>query len=246
MQQLLRATSWRSLNLNETVYIVIQIFLDTETTGIDASAGHRIIELGATVVRDGMHTNEEFHQLLNPERDIDAEASLIHGFTHDDLVNEPRFSEIANAFIDFIRGHEVFMHNAAFDIQFIDAELQRANRTERMADLCQVTDTMALAKEIHKSGQVSLDALCSKYGVDRTDRDKHGALLDSQLLAEVYLRMLESKNSLLGELEEPEEIYEQPRFLKLSRESPLVIRASADELAAHEEYVQELTDGTKP
>ena len=223
---------------------MIQVFLDTETTGIDASAGHRIIELGATVVKDGMHTNEEFHQLLNPERDIDAAASSIHGFTLDDLLNEPRFREIADSFVAFIRGREVFMHNASFDIQFIDAEFQRANRTERMADLCIVTDTMALAKQIHKSGQVSLDALCSKYGVDRTDRDKHGALLDSQLLAEVYLRMLESKNSLLGELEESEDVYEQPRFVEFKREKPLVIHATDVESAAHEKYMRELSEGT--
>ena len=222
---------------------MIQVFLDTETTGIDVSSGHRIIELGATVVKDGMHTNEEFHQLLNPDREIDEGASLIHGFTLEDLVNEPRFREVADSFIAFIRGRDVLMHNAPFDLQFIDAEFQRAGRTERMTDICNVTDTMALAKEIHKSGQVSLDALCSRYGVDRTDRDKHGALLDSQLLAEVYLRMLESKNSLLGELEESEESYEQPRFLELRRENPLVIRATDDELAAHEAYLRELFEG---
>lgn len=221
---------------------MIQVFLDTETTGIDVAAGHRIIELGATVVRDGMHTSEEFHQLLNPERDIDPEASEIHGITADQLVNEPRFGEIADAFIDFIRGKEVFMHNASFDVRFIDAEFEHANRSERMSELCRVTDTMTLAKEIHKSGQVSLDALCSKYAVDRTDRDKHGALLDSQLLAEVYLRMLESKNSLLGELEESVDVYEQPRFLKLQRTNPPVVRATEDELRAHEKYMRELLD----
>lgn len=220
---------------------LIQVFLDTETTGIDVSAGHRIIELGATVVRDGMHTNEEFHQLLNPERDIDPEASEVHGITIEMLADEPRFRDVADAFIAFINGREVFMHNATFDVQFIDAEFQNANRPERMADLCHVTDTMTLAKEIHKSGQVSLDALCSKYAVDRTDRDKHGALLDSQLLAEVYLRMLESKNSLLGELEESEETYEQPRFLNLQRKNPLVIRATNAELAEHERYMQKLS-----
>ena len=222
--------------------MLIQVFLDTETTGIDVSTGHRIIELGATVVKDGMHTNEEFHQLLNPEREVDPEASLIHGFRLEDLVNQPRFHEIADVFIDFIRGREVFMHNAAFDVRFIDSEFERAGRTERMASLCRVTDTMDLAKEIHKSGQVSLDALCSKYAVDRTDRDKHGALLDSQLLAEVYLRMLESKNSLLGELEESVEVYEQPRFLELQRENPLVIRATNDELAEHEDYMRKLRE----
>ena len=222
---------------------MIQIFLDTETTGIEVSAGHRIIELGATVVRDGMHTNEEFHQLLNPDREVDPEASLIHGFTLADLTDHPRFSEIADEFIDFIRGREVFMHNAEFDIRFIDAELARLNRPERISDLCQVTDTMVLAKEIHKSGQVSLDALCSKYAVDRTDRDKHGALLDSQLLAEVYLRMLESKNSLLDELEESVELFEEPRFVELRRENPLVVRATAEELAAHNDYIRKLERG---
>ena len=231
-------------DLDSEDFQLIQVFLDTETTGIDVSAGHRIIELGATVVRDGMHTNEEFHQLLNPERDIDPEASEIHGITFEMLANEPRFRDVADHFIDFIRGREVFMHNAAFDVRFIDAEFQYANRPERMADLCRITDTMTLAKEIHKSGQVSLDALCSKYSVDRTDRDKHGALLDSQLLAEVYLRMLESKNSLLGELEEAAEVYEEPRFLKIQRENPLVIHATDKELAAHEEFMRKLAAET--
>lgn len=223
---------------------MIQVFLDTETTGIDVSTGHRVIELGATVVKDGMHTNEEFHQLLNPEREVDPEASLIHGFTLEDLVDQPLFHEIADAFVEFIRGREVFMHNASFDVRFIDSEFEHAGRSERMRDLCNVTDTMELAKEVHKSGQVSLDALCSKYAVDRTDRDKHGALLDSQLLAEVYLRMLESKNSLLGELEESVETYEQPRFIAIQRENPLVVRATSDELAAHEVYMRKLQKTT--
>ena len=221
---------------------MIQIFLDTETTGIDPSSGHRVIELGATVVKDGMHTNEEFHQLLNPEREVDAAATAIHGFTLEDLANQPKFRDVADAFIAFIRGRDVFMHNAAFDVRFLNTEFELTGRPERMEDICNVSDTMALAKELHKSGQVSLDALCSKYGVDRTDRDKHGALLDSQLLAEVYLRMLESKNNLLGDLEESEEIFEQVRFLDHERQNPLVIRATEEELDAHDAYMRKLAD----
>ncbi len=221
---------------------MIQVFLDTETTGLDPEAGHRIIELGATVVKDGMHTAEEFHRLLNPEREIDDAATEIHGFTLDDLIEKPRFIDVVSEFIEFIREREVLIHNAAFDIAFIDAEFERADRSERMHDLCQITDTLKLAKEIHPSGQVNLNALCNRYSVDRSDRDKHGALLDSQLLAEVYLRMLESKNDLLGELEETEEVFEQSRLLNIQRENPVIVRATSEELEAHAAYMAKLAE----
>ena len=216
------------------------VFLDTETTGINVDDGHRVIELGATVVQDGMHTSEEFHQLLNPERDIDAAATEIHGFSLDDLVDQPLFRDVADDFLEFIRGHSVFMHNAEFDMRFLDAELERADRPERIGDICGVTDTLKLAKELHKNSQVNLDALCRKYSVDRSDRDKHGALLDSQLLAEVYLRMVESKNSLLVDIDDADEIYEVPRLLDIHRPNPLVVRATPDELAEHDAYMKDL------
>ncbi|MYD43769.1 MAG: DNA polymerase III subunit epsilon [Gammaproteobacteria bacterium] len=219
---------------------MIKVFLDTETTGIDPNDGHRVIELGATVVEDGMHTAEEFHQLLNPEREIDEAASEIHGFRLTDLADKPKFAEIADAFIEFIRGREVFMHNAAFDVRFLDAEFERANRTERMSTLCNVTDTLALAKQVNKTGQVSLNALCTKFGVDRSDREKHGALLDSQLLAEVYLRMIESKNSLMDEFDEEENVFEETRLFEFDRSAKLIVRATPAELDAHEKYLSKI------
>ena len=208
---------------------------------MDPFAGHRIIELGATVVKDGMHTDEEFHQLLNPEREIDEAASEVHGFTLEDLVDQPSFADIADDFVAFVEDREVLIHNAAFDVPFLDEEFKRAERPERMETLCQIVDTMTLAKEVHKSGQINLNALCTKYGVDLTDRDKHGALLDSQLLAEVYLRMLESKNSLLGDFEEEEAQFEEPRFLQLDRSHAVVIEATPEETAAHEAYLERIT-----
>ena len=220
----------------------LQVFLDTETTGIDPQAGHRIIELGATVVRDGMHTAEEFHQLLNPQRAIDEAATEVHGYTQSDLADQPRFAEIADDFVEFVRGREILIHNAAFDVPFLDSEFERAGRPERMNNLCQIIDTMVLAKQLHKNGQVNLNALCNKYSVDRSDRDKHGALLDSQLLAEVYLRMQESKNSLLGDIEEPEDLFEEPRFLELARTNARVVRATSEELAAHQAYLSMLAN----
>lgn len=207
---------------------------------------HRIIELGATVVDDGMHTDEEFHQLLNPGREIDEAATAVHGFTLLDLADKPSFAEVADEFVEFIASRHVFMHNAPFDIAFLDSEFVRAGRTERMDDLCEITDTMKLAKQLHRSGQVNLNALCNKYGVDRSEREKHGALLDSQLLAEVYLRMLESQNSLLGDLEVADELFEEPKLLQLERHNPVVVRASPDEIAAHESYLNRIASMNKP
>lgn len=219
---------------------MIQVFLDTETTGIDPSEGHRIIELGATVVEDGMHTGEEFHELLNPERDVDVAATEVHGFTLADLADQPRFEDIVERFVAFISGREVFIHNANFDVPFLDSEFARAQRPERMATLCTVTDTMELAKRVHKTGQVNLDTLCNKHGVDRSDREKHGALLDAQLLAEVYLRMLEASNTLLGDYEEEDEVLEEPRFLHIKRDTKLVVRATPADVQAHEAYLAKL------
>lgn len=219
---------------------MIQVFLDTETTGMSVDDDHRIIELGATVVDDGMPTREEFHELLNPDRDIDEAASAVHGFTWLDLTDKPRFSAIADQFVRFVQNRQVFMHNAPFDVAFIDSEFERADRPERMADICQVTDTMVLAKQLHRSGQVNLNSLCNKYGVDRTDREQHGALLDSRLLAEVYLRMRESQNSLLGDFEVNEQLFEEPRLLNLEGRKPLIRRANEEEQAAHAAYMQKL------
>lgn len=218
-----------------------QVFLDTETTGIDVGAGHRVIEIGATVVRNGMHTGEEYHQLLNPEREIDEAASKVHGFLLADLEDKPLFQDVVEDFVGFIQGKQVLMHNAAFDVRFLDAEFERIGRDERMSSVAEVIDTMKLAKETHKTGQINLDVLCNRYSVDRSGRDKHGALLDAQLLSEVYLRMLESRNSLLGDFEDKvEQIFFEPTLLDRPRSKKLVIKATEEQLATHEAYMERL------
>ena len=218
----------------------LQVFLDTETTGKESEAGHRVIEIGATVVNNGMHTGEEFHELLNPEREIDEAATQVHGFTWDDLIDKPHFEDIVERFLQFVQGKRVFMHNAAFDVQFLDSELELLNRPERMSAICSVVDTMELAKQVNKTGQVNLDVLCTRYGVDRTDRDKHGALLDAQLLSEVYLRMIESRNTLLQDVEDVNSEQFEPVLLSRPNRKLNVVYATEHELKAHEEYLLKL------
>ena len=222
--------------------MVAKVFLDTETSGLNVEEGHRIIEIGATVVDGGLHTGEEFHELLNPEREIDREASEVHGFTLSDLRDKPSFGEVADRFLDFIAGKDVYIHNATFDVTFIDSELSMTGQSEHMADVCTIHDTMDLAKKVHRGGLINLDSLCSKYGVDKTERDKHGALLDAQLLSEVYLRMIESTESLLGLSEEEKEVSIEAEPITFARTNIRVVKATTEELEAHNEYLTKLRD----
>lgn len=172
-----------------------QIVLDTETTGLEPSEGHRIIEIGC-VVMEQRRVVDQLHWYLNPERDIDEGAYAVHGISRASLADKPRFAERAGDLLDFLRGHEVLIHNAAFDVGFLDHELGWAGLTERIGALCTVTDTWALAKRKHPGQKNSLDALCKRYLVDNSNRELHGALLDAQLLAEVYLALTGGQESL--------------------------------------------------
>ena len=166
-----------------------QVVLDTETTGLEPAEGHRIIEIGCLELVDRRLTGRQFHKYLNPERAVEAGALEVHGLDDEFLADQPRFGDISDEFVAFIRDAELIIHNAAFDVGFLDAELARLETPLRVADLATVLDTLELARELHPGQRNSLDALCKRYEVDNSNRSLHGALLDAELLADVYLLM---------------------------------------------------------
>jgi DNA polymerase-3 subunit epsilon len=175
-----------------------QVVLDTETTGLEVVRGHRIIEIGCVELVNRRHTNRSFHRYVQPDREIDEAATEVHGITNERLADEPRFGEIVDEFVDFIAGAELVIHNADFDIGFLDQEFFNAGReSTTIADLCPVIDTLPMARQIHPGQRNSLDALCKRYHIDNSGRDFHGALLDAQLLADVYLAMTGGQGALL-------------------------------------------------
>jgi len=166
-----------------------QLILDTETTGISPESGHRVIEIGVVEIIDRRLTGNDYQTYLNPDRKIDPATIPIHGITDDFVSNKPKFSEVISEFIDYIEGSEVIMHNAPFDSSFINKELELLGYKDRLEDLCEITDSLTLAREKHPGQRNSLDALINRYEVDGTSRDVHGALIDAKLLARVYLLM---------------------------------------------------------
>jgi DNA polymerase-3 subunit epsilon len=214
-----------------------QIFIDTETTGLEPKLGHRIIEIAAVEMHSRGLTGRRFHYYLNPERDIEEGALQVHGLTVEFLQDKRKFHEVAHEFLEFITGAEVIMHNAAFDVAFLDHELTRAE-LQPLADYCHsVTDTLKIAKELHPGKRNNLDALCERYEVDNTRRTLHGALLDAQLLAEVYLAMTRGQDSLLMELEAAEPL-DAAMVLALRELKLVVMTATAEELEAHEQQLE--------
>jgi DNA polymerase III subunit epsilon len=167
-----------------------QIVLDTETTGLDPQDGHRIIEIGCVELIDRRLTGNNFHRYLQPDREIDAGAADVHGITNAFLADKPRFAEVAEVFLRYVEGAELVIHNAAFDVGFLDRELAGWDAEgPRIGDICEVTDTLVMARRLHPGQRNSLDALCKRYGVENRHRDLHGALLDAEILADVYLAM---------------------------------------------------------
>lgn len=215
-----------------------QVVLDTETTGI--GEGHRIIEIGCVEVIERKLTGRQYHVYIDPQRDIDPEAANVHGITNEWLQerNAPVFARIVDEFREFIQGAELVIHNAAFDIGMMDAEFRRLNLSPTR-EFCGVLDTLLLAREMHPGARNSLDALCKRYDVDNSQRELHGALLDAQILAEVYLMMTGGQTALaLPDEEQAEEIVEVDLGdLDLSTLELRVVKASADELAAHEKML---------
>jgi DNA polymerase-3 subunit epsilon len=178
-----------------------QIVLDTETTGLESARGHRIIEVGCIELRNRRATGRHFHRYLNPEREVDEGARAVHGKSLADLVHHPRFAEVAEELVAFISGAELVIHNAPFDVGFLDAEFARlsagaAGAVTSIAALCRITDTLALARQLHPGQRNSLDALCKRYGIDNSHRELHGALLDARILADVYLAMTGGQDRL--------------------------------------------------
>ncbi len=218
-----------------------QIILDTETTGLEADRGHRIIEIGCVELVNRRLTGRRFHRYLNPDRDIDEGALAVHGITRAQLEREPRFPEIASELLSFCDGAELVIHNAAFDIAFLDAELQRLpGEFKPLRAQCRVLDTLALARELHPGQRNSLDALCKRYGVDNSQRDLHGALLDAMILADVYLAMTGGQGALaLGEERTASgadggAAAAGPRVRSAGAVALRIIRATETELAAHD------------
>jgi len=179
-----------------------QIVLDTETTGLDPDQGHRVVEVACVTLHHRSLTDKHLHLYLNPDRDSDPEALRIHGLSADFLAQHPRFATVATQFVDYVRGAELIIHNAAFDIKFLNAELARCNMPPLETVCEKITDSLQVARELHPGKRNSLDALCERYGISNAHRTLHGALLDAELLAEVWLAMTRGQNSLLIEMDE--------------------------------------------
>ena len=218
-----------------------QLTLDTETTGLDPKQGHRIIELAVVEIVDRRLTGRELHYRLNPERDIDFAATEVHGLTWEDLKQERRFVDIAQEFAEFARGAEWIIHNAAFDLGFLDAELDLAKLPPSGELYAQVTDTLSLARDTFPGKRNSLDALCERFSVSNAQRTLHGALLDAQLLAEVYLAMTRGQESLSIDIAPPLATL----ALGAARAALIAIGLSADEIAAHRAYLEALDRESK-
>ena len=215
-----------------------QIVLDTETTGLNARLGDRVIEIGCVEVLSRRITERSFHRYLNPEREIEEGAARVHGLSSEFLADKPRFAEVAGEFLDYVRGAELVIHNADFDVEFLDLELGFAGLGKLAEHVGGVVDTLAMARELHPGKRNSLDALCERYSVDNSHRTLHGALLDARLLAEVYLAMTRGQESLAMDLAAP--VAMAGSAARLDGAMLIVVPASAEELAAHEAYLDAL------
>ena len=209
-----------------------QIFLDTETTGLETRLGHRIIELACVEMVNRRLTRRHLHYYVNPDRDIDEGALAVHGISREFLADKPRFGEVANEFLDFIRGAELVIHNAAFDVGFLDYELGMLGLAPIATVCANVRDTLKMARELHPGKKNNLDALCDRYGVDNSKRSLHGALLDAEILADVYVAMTRGQESLIIDLT-PQPGAQIEVTANRERRPVPVLRASDDELAGH-------------
>ena len=219
-----------------------QIALDTETTGINTADGHRVIEIGCVEIENRRITGREYHCYLNPEREIDEGAARVHGLTLDKLRDKPLFQDVAEEFLGFIRDSELVIHNAKFDVGFLDSELSIIKHDLRSIEKhALVLDTLALAREMHPGKKNSLDALCNRYMVDRSMRQVHGALIDADLLAKVYLAMTGGQDTF--DLEEISNNDLLAKEVNVSKEqlSQIFRQANADEIQAHEEFLDKMS-----
>jgi DNA polymerase-3 subunit epsilon len=221
-----------------------QIVLDTETTGLEAELGHRIIEIGGIELVNRRFTGNNFHRYLNPERESEAAALEIHGLTTEFLRDKPKFPEIAREFLDYVSGAQLVIHNSAFDLSFLDRELDLAD-LKPLAEYCSgVVDTLRMAKEMHPGRKNSLDALCERYQINNSARTLHGALLDAQLLAEAYLAMTRGQESLVMEVETATASHAGGDHAA-GKVELFVLRATQDELATHAKQLEEIDKASK-
>lgn len=227
-----------------------QVVLDTETTGLEVSQGHRIIEIGCVELENRRLTGRHYHQYIQPERDIDQGALEVHGITPEFLADKPVFARVADEFVDFIRGAELIIHNAPFDVGFMDAEFKRLDEQHPLtSSLCRITDSLLLARNKYPGQRNNLDALCQRYGIDNSNRTLHGALLDAEILAEVYLAMTGGQTSLglSGNQQEGDSSNsagEAIRRLAADRKPLRVIRADEQELERHERRLDAIAEAS--
>ena len=220
-----------------------QIVLDTETTGLNARLGDRVIEIGCIELMSRNVTDRTFHRYLNPERDIEEGAAKVHGLTAEFLADKPKFAEVAREFVDYVTGGELIIHNAAFDVEFLDMELGKAG-LGKLSDHCAgVIDTLPMARELHPGKKNSLDALCERYSISNAHRTLHGALLDARLLAEVYLALTRGQDSLVMDLVSPAEA--AVAAARIDAAGLVVLRASPEELKAHEQVLDAIDKAAK-
>ncbi len=219
-----------------------QIILDTETTGLRVEDGHRIIEVGCIELINRKFTNRHFHYYINPEREIDPGAQAVHGISSEFLKDKPLFSAIAKDFIEFVKDAELIIHNATFDVGFLNYELSLTRMGFKMlSHYCRITDTLAEARRLHPGQRNSLDALCKRYSVDNSRRDLHGALLDANLLAQVYLTMTGGQASFLDSLNtstSSEMNLQAEAEARLNVQNLAIIKATMEEINEHEKYLQ--------
>jgi len=222
-----------------------QIVLDTETTGLDPRHGHRIIEVACIEMENRRLTGHHLHKYINPEREIDEGAQAVHGISLEFLADKPKFADVVDEFLDFINGAELIIHNAPFDLGFLNAELARLDRVP-VETLCNgVTDTLRMAKDLHPGKRNSLDALCERYEIDNSQRTLHGALLDTELLAEVFLAMTRGQNTLMIEPDATPRTQSGKGGHFIERKPLLVRRASDAEIADHQRVLAAIDKETR-
>ena len=213
-----------------------QVVLDTETTGLNARMGDRVIEIGCIELLSRNVTDRHFHSYLNPQREIDEGATKVHGLTLEFLADKPKFADIAREFVDYVSGAELVIHNAAFDVEFLDQELSLAG-LKKLSEYCpNVIDTLAMARELHPGKRNGLDALCERYAVNNAHRTLHGALLDARLLAEVYLALTRGQESLVMDLDQPSAA--QTAAALVDAKKLTVLRATEKEIEEHEKILE--------
>jgi len=226
-----------------------QVFVDTETTGLEFPQGHRVIEIGCIEMVNRRLTGNTFHHYISPQREIDEAAIEVHGITVEMLQDKPLFSDLADALLEFIKGAELIIHNAPFDVGFLNGEFGLAGFGEEMVEAnCTVLDTLVMARHKHPGQKNSLDALCKRYFVDNTQRTLHGALLDAEILADVYLAMTGGQTTLLGESEDMTQNSSRQRIIRPGQAERIVTpvtRASGEELEQHEKWLQLLEKESK-